>query len=57
MEEKKHLIQENKELVKGLLMKRKKLTIKLDQVTFLIQGYENSIKKLQEELEEKISEV
>ena len=56
MEEKKQLIEENKEILKGLLNDRKMLTIKLDQVSYLIQGYDNTIKKLEEEIEEKVSE-
>ena len=44
MDERKQLIEENKEIVKGLIIERKKLTIQLDQVSYLIQGYENTIK-------------
>lgn len=52
MEDKKQIIEENKAILQDLLNNRKKLTIQLDQVSFLIQGYENTIKKLEEELEE-----
>jgi len=52
MEDKKQMIEENKAILQDLLNNRKKLTIQLDQVSFLIQGYENTIKKQEEELEE-----
>lgn len=55
MDEKKQLIEENKEIVKGLIIERKKLTIQLDQVSYLIQGYENTIKKLEEEKAEEVA--
>ena len=57
MEEKKQLIEENKEILKGLLNDRKRLTIQLDQVPYLIQGYDNTIKKLEEEIESQDSVV
>lgn len=56
MDERKQLIEENKEIVKGLIIERKKLTIQLDQVSYLIQGYENTIKKLEEEKAEEVVE-
>ena len=52
MEDKKQIIEENKAILQDLLNNRKKLTIQLDQVSFLIQGYDNTIKKLEEEFEE-----
>jgi len=52
MENKEAIIEENKEILQGLLNQRKGLTIQLNQVSYLIQGYENTIKSLEEEIEE-----
>ncbi len=52
MENKEAIIEENKEILQGLLNQRKSLTIQLNQVSYLIQGYENTIKSLEEETEE-----
>ena len=52
MENKEAIIEENKEILQGLLNQRKALTIQLNQVSYLIQGYENTIKSLEEETEE-----
>ena len=52
MENKEAIIEENKEILQGLLNQRKGLTIQLNQVSYLIQGYENTIKSLEEETEE-----
>jgi len=57
MENKQAIIEENKEILQGLLSQRKALTIQLNQVSYLIQGYENTIKNLEEETEEKLEEI
>jgi len=52
MENKEAVIEENKAILQDLLNQRKSLSIKLDQVSYLVQGYENTIKSLEEETEE-----
>jgi hypothetical protein len=52
MENKEAVIEENKAILQDLLNQRKSLSIKLDQVSYLVQGYENTIKNLEEETEE-----
>lgn len=53
MENKEAAIEENKAILQELLQQHKSLSIKLNQVSYLIQGYENTIKSLEEETEEK----
>jgi len=52
MENKEAAIEENKAILQDLLQQHKSLSIKLNQVSYLIQGYENAIKSLEEETEE-----
>jgi len=52
MENKEAAIEENKAILQDLLQQHKSLSIKLNQVSYLIQGYENTIKNLEEETEE-----
>lgn len=52
MENKEAAIEENKAILQELLQQHKSLSIKLNQVSYLIQGYENAIKSLEEETEE-----
>tara|TARA_R100000278_G_C5422120_1_gene146949 strand:+ start:311 stop:496 length:186 start_codon:yes stop_codon:yes gene_type:complete len=52
MENKEAIIEENKAILQDLLKERKLMSIKLNQVSYLIQGYENTIKSLEEETEE-----
>jgi hypothetical protein len=52
MENKEAIIEENKAILQDLLQQHKSLSIKLNQVSYLIQGYENTIKSLEEEAEE-----
>ncbi len=52
MENKEAIIEENKAILQDLLQQHKSLSIKLNQVSYLIQGYENTIKNLEEETEE-----
>jgi hypothetical protein len=52
MENKEAIIEENKAILQELLQQHKSLSIKLNQVSYLIQGYENTIKNLEEENEE-----
>lgn len=51
MENKEVIIEENKAILQELLQQHKSLSIKLNQVSYLIQGYENTIKNLEEETE------
>lgn len=51
MENKEAIIEENKAILQELLQQHKSLSIKLNQVSYLIQGYENTIKSLEEETE------
>ena len=52
MENKEAIIEENKAILQELLQQHKSLSIKLNQVSYLIQGYENTIKSLEEDTEE-----
>ncbi len=52
MENKEAIIEENKAILQELLQQHKSLSIKLDQVSYLVQGYENTIKKFEEDTEE-----
>ena len=51
MENKEVIIEENKAILQELLQQHKSLSIQLNQVSYLIQGYENTIKSLEEETE------
>ena len=56
MENKEAAIEENKAILQDLLQQHKSLSIKLNQVAYLIQGYENTIKNLEEETETETAE-